>query len=68
MLLSKNCVERNYSLISLVLAMMKLVNMSCKVLFMIKCESTDVFICSVLKVSFRVGGCPFGIQLVNASR
>ena len=29
MLLSKNCVERDYSLISLVLAMVKLVNMSC---------------------------------------
>ena len=29
MMLSKNCVERDYSLISLVLAMVKLVNMSC---------------------------------------
>ena len=29
MLLSKNCVERDYSLISLVLAMVKLVNVSC---------------------------------------
>ena len=29
MLLSKNCVERDYSLISLVLTMVKLINMSC---------------------------------------
>ena len=29
MLLSKNCVETDYSLISLVLAMVKLVNISC---------------------------------------
>ena len=29
MLLSKNCVERDYSLISLVLAIVMLVNMSC---------------------------------------
>ena len=29
MLLSKSCVERDYSLISLVLVMVKLVNMSC---------------------------------------
>ena len=29
MLLSKNCVERDYSIISLVLTMVKLVNMSC---------------------------------------
>ena len=32
-MLSKNCVERDYSLISLVLAMVKLVNMSCDYMF-----------------------------------
>ena len=58
---SKNCLERNYFL---VLAMVKLVNMSCdkilneEVLLMIRCETREVFSMFSAEVSFLVGGCP----------